>query len=83
MTPTDQPTFHRICNAVNASPRLHWWLQCWFGLRLMITAKLLPEYVWLIHILMLSAEAGVVGGLADWYAITVLFRNPFGRISNS
>ncbi|WP_338560929.1 DUF445 domain-containing protein [Acinetobacter sp. KS-LM10] len=47
---------------------------------LMIVAKLLPEYVWLIHILMLSAEAGVVGGLADWYAITVLFRNPFGRI---
>ena len=29
---------------------------------------------------MLAAEAGVVGGLADWYAITVLFRNPFGRI---
>ena len=29
---------------------------------LMITAKLLPEYVWFIHILMLSAEAGVVGG---------------------
>lgn len=49
-------------------------------LALMITAKLLPEYVWLIHILMLSAEAGVVGGLADWYAITVLFRNPFGRL---
>ncbi len=24
-------------------------------------------------------EAGVVGGLADWYAITVIFRNPFGR----
>ncbi|WP_312535187.1 DUF445 domain-containing protein [Acinetobacter variabilis] len=49
-------------------------------LALMITAKLLPEYVWLIHILMLSAEAGVVGGLADWYAISVLFRNPFGRL---
>jgi len=49
-------------------------------LALMITAKLLPEYIWLIHILMLSAEAGVVGGLADWYAITVLFRNPFGRL---
>lgn len=47
---------------------------------LMVAAKIFPEYVWLIHILMLSAEAGVVGGLADWYAITVLFRNPFGRI---
>ncbi|OTG69531.1 DUF445 domain-containing protein [Acinetobacter sp. ANC 4470] len=47
---------------------------------LMVVAKFLPEYVWLIHILMLSAEAGVVGGLADWYAITVLFRNPFGKM---
>ena len=47
---------------------------------LIISAKLLPEYVWFIHILMLGAEAGVVGGLADWYAITVLFRNPFGKI---
>ncbi|NNG82904.1 DUF445 domain-containing protein [Acinetobacter sp. ANC 5378] len=49
-------------------------------LMLMLVAKLMPEYVWLIHILMLSAEAGVVGGLADWYAITVLFRNPFGKM---
>ncbi|QIC77194.1 DUF445 domain-containing protein [Acinetobacter indicus] len=47
---------------------------------LMVLAKLLPDYIWLIHILMLSAEAGVVGGLADWYAITVVFRNPFGRL---
>ncbi|TCH64578.1 DUF445 domain-containing protein [Acinetobacter sp. ANC 4862] len=49
-------------------------------LMLMLVAKLMPEYVWLIHILMLGAEAGVVGGLADWYAITVLFRNPFGKM---
>ncbi|TXJ06338.1 MAG: DUF445 domain-containing protein [Acinetobacter sp.] len=51
---------------------------CWISL--MVTVKILPEYAWLIHILMLSAEAGVVGGLADWYAITVLFRNPFGKL---
>lgn len=47
---------------------------------LMVVAKLIPEYAWFIHILMLAAEAGVVGGLADWYAITVLFRNPFGKM---
>lgn len=48
---------------------------------LIVVAKVVPiEQVWLIHILMLGAEAGVVGGLADWYAITVLFRNPFGHI---
>ena len=51
---------------------------CWISL--MVAVKVFPEYAWFIHILMLSAEAGVVGGLADWYAITVLFRNPFGKI---
>ncbi|TCM68722.1 uncharacterized membrane-anchored protein YjiN (DUF445 family) [Acinetobacter calcoaceticus] len=50
----------------------------WFIL--MLLAKLMPGEAWLIHIFMLGAEAGVVGGLADWYAITVLFRNPFGQI---
>ena len=47
---------------------------------LMVVAHFLPEYKWVIHILMLGAEAGVVGGLADWYAVTVLFRNPFGKM---
>jgi len=47
---------------------------------LMVAAHFLPEYKWLIHIFMLGAEAGVVGGLADWYAVTVLFRNPFGKL---
>lgn len=50
----------------------------WIGL--LIANRFLPEYTNLIHILMLGAEAGVVGGLADWYAITVLFRNPFGKL---
>lgn len=50
----------------------------WIGL--LIANRFLPEYTDLIHILMLGAEAGVVGGLADWYAITVLFRNPFGKL---
>ena len=49
-------------------------------LLLMVSAKLWPDHAWWIQILMLSAEAGVVGGLADWYAITVLFRNPFGHL---
>jgi uncharacterized membrane-anchored protein YjiN (DUF445 family) len=49
-------------------------------LLLMILAKIFPHYAWLMHILMLAAEAAVVGGLADWYAITVLFRNPFGKL---
>lgn len=47
---------------------------------LLVAAKFFPEQSWWIHILVLSAEAGMVGGLADWYAITVLFRNPFGHV---
>lgn len=40
----------------------------------------LPEHTKLISIFILAAEAGVVGGMADWYAVTVLFRNPFGKL---
>lgn len=47
---------------------------------LLISAHVFPQHQWIIHLLMLSAEAGVVGGFADWYAITVLFRNPFGKL---
>lgn len=46
----------------------------------LVLEKMFPEYRTLLAILALGAEAGVVGGLADWYAVTVLFRNPFGRL---
>ena len=36
----------------------------------------LPEY-WL-NLLQAAAKAGVVGGLADWFAVTALFRHPLG-----
>jgi len=47
---------------------------------ILVMARLLPHHAWFLEILAMGAEAGVVGGLADWYAVTVLFRNPFGRI---
>jgi len=47
---------------------------------LLFLEKLLPGQAALISILVLAAEAGVVGGMADWYAVTVLFRNPFGKL---
>jgi uncharacterized membrane-anchored protein YjiN (DUF445 family) len=31
-----------------------------------------------LHVLAAGFEAGVVGGLADWFAITALFRHPLG-----
>ena len=33
---------------------------------------------WVTQLVRAGAEAGIVGGLADWFAITVLFRHPFG-----
>ena len=47
---------------------------------LLIVAQFFPEHKLLFHILITGAEAGLVGGLADWYAITVLFRDPFKHI---
>ncbi len=51
-----------------------------FWLILLFTSRQFPDYIGVFHILTLGAEAGVVGGLADWYAITVLFRDPFKHI---
>jgi uncharacterized membrane-anchored protein YjiN (DUF445 family) len=33
---------------------------------------------WVIQLIRAGAEAGIVGGLADWFAVTVLFRHPLG-----
>jgi uncharacterized membrane-anchored protein YjiN (DUF445 family) len=51
-----------------------------FWIVLLLSTRLLPQYRDVLHILTLGAEAGMVGGLADWYAITVLFRDPFKHI---
>lgn len=47
---------------------------------LLVLESRLPAHAALIGILAMAAEAGMVGGLADWYAVTVLFRNPFGKL---
>src|SRR5262249_60690529 len=41
-------------------------------------APLTASQGWLIQLVRAGAEAGIVGGLADWFAITVLFRHPLG-----
>jgi uncharacterized membrane-anchored protein YjiN (DUF445 family) len=38
---------------------------------------LLPRYPWLA-IVVATAEASMVGALADWFAVTALFRHPLG-----
>ncbi|MDJ0389380.1 DUF445 domain-containing protein [Roseomonas sp. E05] len=44
---------------------------------LMLGAYQLPPGYW-SQLLQASAKAGLVGGLADWFAVTALFRRPLG-----
>src|SRR5262249_13690369 len=39
---------------------------------------LVPEPDFLILLVRAGAEAGMVGGIADWFAVTALFRHPLG-----
>ena len=41
------------------------------------TRALQPQYPWLGYV-KAFAEAAMVGGLADWFAVTALFRHPLG-----
>lgn len=42
-----------------------------------VTRALLHSFPWLA-IVVATAEAAMVGGLADWFAVTALFRHPLG-----
>ncbi|SFE45930.1 Uncharacterized membrane-anchored protein YjiN, DUF445 family [Paenibacillus catalpae] len=42
-----------------------------------VTRWWLPDNWW-IRLLESGFEAGLVGGIADWFAVTALFRHPFG-----
>jgi uncharacterized membrane-anchored protein YjiN (DUF445 family) len=44
---------------------------------LMLLAYRLPPGYW-TDMLQAAAKAGVVGGIADWFAVTALFRHPLG-----
>ncbi len=43
----------------------------------LVTRYLEPQYPWLA-IVRATAEAGMIGGVADWFAVTALFRHPLG-----
>src|SRR5689334_21429641 len=48
------------------------------ALVIFVSARILePTYPWLGFI-RATAEASLVGGLADWFAVTALFRKPLG-----
>src|SRR5688572_12634053 len=44
---------------------------------LVIAALLEARWPWLGYV-RAAAEAAVIGGLADWFAVTALFRHPLG-----
>jgi uncharacterized membrane-anchored protein YjiN (DUF445 family) len=48
------------------------------SLALLVAAKLLERRYWGFGFLAAFAEAAAIGGLADWYAVVVLFRRPLG-----
>ena len=43
----------------------------------LVSRALQPHYPWLAYVKSF-AEAAMVGGLADWFAVTALFRHPLG-----
>src|ERR1700757_559143 len=45
---------------------------------LFIVTTLMPQPGFWIRIVRAAAEAAVIGGLADWFAVTALFRRPLG-----
>jgi uncharacterized membrane-anchored protein YjiN (DUF445 family) len=45
---------------------------------LAVGTALLPDRPFAIQLINAAAEAAIVGGLADWFAVTALFRRPMG-----
>lgn len=45
---------------------------------LFLLTQFFPEPNFWVLLLRAGAEAGIVGGLADWFAVTALFRRPLG-----
>src|SRR6266852_1581254 len=43
-----------------------------------VATRMVPEPGFLTLLIQAGAEAGMVGGLADWFAVTALFRHPLG-----
>ncbi|HXP73602.1 MAG TPA: DUF445 domain-containing protein [Stellaceae bacterium] len=45
---------------------------------LAVGTALLPDRPFAVQLINAAAEAAIVGGLADWFAVTALFRRPLG-----
>jgi len=45
---------------------------------LFLCMAFLPQSFWWVRLLKAGAEAALVGGMADWFAVVALFRHPLG-----
>jgi len=68
--------------ATNRSPHRRLWLMTNLLLLVMLGVFIAAKagqatYPWLSYVVAFS-EAAMVGGIADWFAVTALFRRPFG-----
>ncbi len=73
MTPTEAALAQRLA-------RMRWvatGLLAAMAILYAVTRILLPDFPWLGAINAFT-EAGTIGALADWFAVTALFRHPFG-----
>lgn len=43
-----------------------------------VATRMVPEPGFLTSLIQAGSEAGMVGGIADWFAVTALFRHPLG-----
>jgi uncharacterized membrane-anchored protein YjiN (DUF445 family) len=60
--------------------RMKWWATGLLALAgaIYVTAQAFePRYPWLYYVA-ITAEASMVGAIADWFAVTALFHHPFG-----
>src|SRR6266850_545232 len=60
--------------------RMKWWatgLLALAGVIYVAAQAYQPRYPWLYYV-GITAEAAMVGAIADWFAVTALFHHPFG-----
>ena len=73
MNPSEKALARRLA-------RMRWiatGLLCAMAVLFVATSVLLDRYPWL-GLIRAFAEAGMIGALADWFAVTALFRHPLG-----
>ncbi|MFT4185851.1 MAG: DUF445 domain-containing protein [Micrococcaceae bacterium] len=63
--------------ALNKMRKIAGALLIFMAIVFVISFSLQEKYTWLVYV-RAAAEGGMVGGLADWFAVTALFRYPMG-----